>query len=253
MIRITDTVKHLVIINVVFFIAKELLKSRGIYLDHYLALFFVKNELFMPWQFVTTMFMHADFQHLLFNMLGLWMFGSALEQIWGKNKFIFFYFSAGIGASLIYTLANYIQFQPVYNELIAAGLNDLSINNLLNTGSYDLSILKYVSEKSLTNFFQIYNTPAVGASGAIMGVLVAFGMLFPNSQLMLLFPPIPIKAKYLISFLILTDLIGGFTGGFSLFGGNSNIAHWAHLGGAIIGFIMMMYWKKNQFNNKRWN
>ncbi|MFD0964025.1 rhomboid family intramembrane serine protease [Pseudofulvibacter geojedonensis] len=252
MIRITNTVKHLVIINVVVFLGTQLLKSRGIYLDNYLALFFIKNDLFMPWQFFTTMFMHADFQHLLFNMLGLWMFGSALEQMWGKNKFLFFYFSAGIGASLIYTLANYLQFQPVYNDLITAGLTDLNVNNILETGNYDRSILKYVSEKSLTNFYYIYNTPAVGASGAIMGVLVAFGMLFPNSQLMLLFPPIPVKAKYLISFLVIIDLIGGFTGGFSLFG-RGNVAHWAHLGGAIIGFIMMLYWKKNQFNDKRWN
>ncbi len=113
MIKITDTVKHILIINVLFFVAKYVATQNGVNLTQYLGLFFIKNELFMPWQFVSTMFMHASVNHILFNMLALWMFGSALEQVWGKTKFLFFYFSAGIGASLIYTLANLENTKPV--------------------------------------------------------------------------------------------------------------------------------------------
>jgi len=251
MIRITDTVKHLVIINVLFFIATYVVVKSGINLTEYLGLFFIKNELFKPWQFITTMFMHADINHILFNMLGLWMFGSSLEQVWGKKKFLFFYFSAGIGASLIYTLANYFQFQNVYDNLIAGGLSSADISTILETGSYNTSILKHVSQGALENFYGVFNSPAVGASGAIMGVLVAFGMLFPNSELMLIFLPIPVKAKYFIPVLIGLDVFSGLTG-VSIFS-PSNTAYWAHIGGALTGLLMMLYWKKTQFNKNRWN
>ena len=250
MIKITDTVKHILIINVLFFVAKYVALQSGVNLTQHLGLFFIKNELFMPWQFVTTMFMHADVNHILFNMLALWMFGSALEHVWGRTKFLFFYFSAGIGASLIYTLANYIQFESVYTDLVSAGLSALDISNILETGSYNTSILKYVSQESLANFYGVFNAPAVGASGAIMGLLVGYGMLFPNAELMLLFFPVPVKAKYFIPVLIGLDIFSGLTG-IAIFSPN-NTAYWAHIGGALIGLIMMLYWKKTQFNNKRW-
>ncbi|RLD62644.1 MAG: rhomboid family intramembrane serine protease [Bacteroidetes bacterium] len=243
--RITDAVKHLIILNVIFFAASTLL---GLNLSNWLALYFPKNEHFGLWQFVSHMFMHGGFTHILFNMYALWAFGSPLEQMWGRNKFIFFYFSAGIGAGLIYTAVNYFQFNNIFNELINAGLASNEIQNLLETGRYNTDILSHISEKRLTDLYQIYNTPAVGASGAIYGVLVAFGMSFPNAKLALIFLPVPIAAKYFIPVLIALDLFSGLTG-FSLFGGG--IAHFAHVGGAIIGFIMMKYWEKNQF--KRWN
>ncbi|MGB0896220.1 MAG: rhomboid family intramembrane serine protease [Flavobacteriaceae bacterium] len=251
MIRITDTIKHLLIINVLFFAAKYVALQSGVNLTEHLGLFFIKNELFMPWQFVTTMFMHANVNHILFNMLALWMFGSALEQVWGKTKFLFFYFSAGIGASLIYTLVNYIQFDNVYSGLLSAGLSSNDISIILDTGSYNTSILKYVSQEALESFYSIYNAPAVGASGAIMGLLVGYGMLFPNAELMLLFFPVPVKAKYFIPVLIGLDIFSGLTG-ISIFSPN-NTAYWAHIGGALIGFVMMMYWKKTQFNKNRWD
>ncbi len=251
MIRISDTVKHLVIINVLFFVATYVLAKSGIDLTSHLGLFFIENDLFKPWQFITTMFMHADINHILFNMLALWMFGSAVEQIWGRNKFLFFYFSAGIGASLIYTFANYLQYQNVYNSLISSGLSSNNISEILNTGSYNTSILKYVSQDALSTFYGVFNTPAVGASGAIMGLLVAYGMLFPNAELMLLLFPIPIKAKYFIPVLIGLDVFSGLTG-ISVFSPN-NTAYWAHIGGALTGFVMMIYWKKTQFNKNRWN
>jgi len=243
--RITDAVKHLIILNVIFFAASALL---GLNLSNWLALYFPKNEHFGLWQFVSHMFMHGGFTHILFNMYALWAFGTPLEQMWGRNKFIFFYFSAGIGAGLIYTAVNYFQFNNIFNEMINAGLTSTEIQNLLETGRYNTDILNQISEKRLTDLYQIYNTPAVGASGAIYGVLVAFGMSFPNAKLALIFLPVPIAAKYFIPVLIALDLFSGLTG-FSLFGGG--IAHFAHVGGAIIGFIMMKYWEKTQF--KRWN
>lgn len=244
--RITEAIKHLIILNVVLFAATNFLPDLN--LGSYLALYFPQNGNFGFWQFVSHMFMHGSFMHILFNMYALWAFGSPLEQMWGKNKFIFFYFSAGIGAGLIYTAVNYYQFNGIYQELISAGIQSVEIQNLLKTGSYNTGILEHISEKRLTDLYQIYNTPAVGASGAVYGVLVAFGMSFPNAKLALIFFPVPIAAKYFIPVLIGLDLFSGVTG-FSLFGGG--IAHFAHVGGALIGFIMMKYWKKNQF--QRWN
>jgi len=243
--KITDAVKHLIILNVILFAASQFM---GLNLSNWLALYFPENEHFGIWQFVTHMFMHGGFTHILFNMYALWAFGSPLEQMWGRNKFLFFYFSAGIGAGLIYTAVNYFQFNSVFNELVSAGVSNSDIQNLLETGRYNTDILNQVSEKRITDLYQIYNTPAVGASGAIYGVLVAFGMSFPNAKLALIFLPVPIAAKYFIPVLIGLDLFSGLTG-FSLFGGG--VAHFAHVGGAIIGFIIMKYWQKNQF--KRWD
>ncbi|MDX5585254.1 MAG: rhomboid family intramembrane serine protease [Aureibaculum sp.] len=243
--RLTETVKHLIILNALFFAASSLL---GLDLNNFLALYFPENENFGIWQFVTHMFMHGGFMHILFNMYALWAFGSPLEQLWGRNKFIFFYFSAGLGAGLIYTAVNYFQFNSIHNDLINIGLRTSDIQGLLTSGKYNSDILSQIPEQKLMEIYQIYNTPAVGASGAIYGVLVAFGMTFPNAKLALIFLPVPISAKYFIPVLIALDLFSGVTG-FSIFGGG--IAHFAHVGGAIIGFIIMWYWKTNQF--KRWD
>jgi len=244
MTRITDAVKHLIILNVILFVASYMI---GLNLDS-LALYFPKNEHFGLWQIVSHMFMQGSYTHILFNMYALWAFGSPLEQMWGRNKFIFFYFSAGIGAGVIYTAVNYFQFSSIFNDMISAGISNSEIQTLLDTGRYNTDILNQISEKRLTDLYQIYNTPAIGASGAIYGVLVAFGMSYPNAKLALIFLPVPIAAKYFIPVLIGLDLFSGVTG-FSIFGGNT--AYFAHVGGAIIGFIMMKYWEKNQF--KRWN
>lgn len=243
--RITDAVKHLIILNVVFFVGSSII---GPQLSNWLALYFPENPNFGVWQFVSHMFMHGGLMHILFNMYALWAFGSPLEQLWGRNKFLFFYFSAGIGAGLIYTAVNYFQFNGIYNDLVAAGLQGPEIKALLDSGRYSTAILESVPEDKLVEMYQIYNTPAVGASGAIYGVLVAFGMTYPNAKLALIFLPVPIAAKYFIPVLIALDLFSGVTG-FSIFGGG--IAHFAHVGGALIGFIIMKYWEKNQF--KRWD
>lgn len=241
--RITDAVKHLIIINIVFFIITFVLKLS---FSDSLALYFPENEKFGFWQYLSHMFIHGSPMHIIFNMYGLWAFGTPLEQIWGRNKFLFFYFSAGLGAGVIYTLANYYQFNSILSQLSSLGLSELDIQNLLNTGSYNSSILESISERKLSEFYATYHTPAVGASGAVYGVLVAFGMTFPNSKLALIFFPVPIAAKYFIPVIILSDIFFGVTN-YSV----GNIAHFAHIGGALIGLIIMLTWKKNQF--KRWD
>jgi membrane associated rhomboid family serine protease len=242
--RITEAVKHLIIINVIFFIAPQFMPNLG--LQELFALYFPKNPNFGFWQFLTHMFMHGGFMHIMFNMYGLWAFGTPLEQMWGRNKFLFFYFSAGLGAGIIYTLVNYYQFNSVYEQLVSIGLSSTEIQNILDTGSYNSQILASISESDISEFFSTYHTPAVGASGAIYGVLVAFGMMFPNAKLALIFFPVPIAAKYFIPAIILGDLFFGMTS-YSI----GNVAHFAHVGGALIGFIIAWYWKQNQF--KRWN
>ncbi|WP_224484477.1 rhomboid family intramembrane serine protease [Robertkochia aurantiaca] len=245
--RITEAVKHILIINVLFFIATTLL---GEQMYTWFSLWFPKNDNFVWWQVVSHMFMHGGFMHILFNMYALWAFGSPLEQIWGKGKFLFFYFSAGLGAALIHTLVNYYYFNDSFQMLLAEGFNGGEILDTLARGQYNTGWYEVVPKDKLDNFLTSYMTPAVGASGAIYGILVAFGMMFPNAELMLIFLPVPIKAKYFIPVLIGLDLFSGVTG-YSIFG--SGIAHFAHIGGALFGFIMMWYWKKNQFKDNRWD
>jgi membrane associated rhomboid family serine protease len=187
------------------------------------------------------MFMHGSFPHILFNMYGLWAFGTPLEQMWGKKKFIFFYFSAGLGAGLIYTLVNYYQFNNIYDQLVNFGLSGGEIQNILKIGSYNDSRI-LLSNETMIKFYSLNHTPAVGASGAIYGVLVAFGLFFKDAKLALIFFPVPIAAKYFIPVMILGDLFFGMTK-YSM----GNIAHFAHIGCALIGFIIAYYWKKNEF------
>ena len=243
--RISEIVKHLIIINVIFFIASIVL---GDFMYDLFAMHYPKNPDFIFWQPLTHMFMHGDASHILFNMFGLWMFGTPLEQMWGKQKFIFYYLSAGFGAVLIQTLVYHYDVLAVTQILQENGLTKLDVNSFYENGRLPNSIVQSVGEERLYSGIQSFKAVMVGASGALYGILVGFAMLFPNVQLMLLFPPIPIKAKFLVPLLILFDLFFGFTS-YSV----GPIAHFAHVGGAITGFVMMWYWKKNQFNNKRWN
>lgn len=240
MTRLTDSIKHLIIINVIVFIAPQLLQLD---FTNILALHFPRNENFGFWQYATHMFMHGSFAHILFNMYGLWAFGTPLEQMWGKNKFIFFYFSAGIGAGLIYTIANYYQFNSIFELFTNVGLNDSEVISILKAGSTNDSRLQGVlTQEQFNKIWSLYHTPAVGASGAVYGILVAFGLYFKDAKLALIFFPVPIAAKYFIPVIISFDLFFGMTN-YSV----GNIAHFAHIGGALIGFIIAWYWKKNQF------
>ncbi|WP_299835823.1 rhomboid family intramembrane serine protease [uncultured Tenacibaculum sp.] len=240
--QLTPVIKHLIIINAILFFAPQFL---NLDLTNILALHFPQNDHFGFWQYVTHMFMHGSFPHILFNMYGLWAFGTPLEQMWGKNKFLFFYFSAGIGAGLIYTLVNYYQFNGIYEIFTSAGLNSSEIISILESGSTtDQRLANVLTQEQFSKIVLLYQMPAVGASGAVYGVLVAFGLAFPNAKLAMIFFPVPIAAKYFIPLMILGDLFFGVTK-YSI----GNVAHFAHVGGAIIGFIIAWYWKKNQFRH----
>ncbi|MEH6680852.1 MAG: rhomboid family intramembrane serine protease [Sediminicola sp.] len=245
--RLTEAIKHLLIINVLFFVATQLY---GDQMYQWLALWFPQNANFGLWQIVTHMFMHGGLMHIIFNMYALWAFGTPLERMWGRNKFLFFYFSAGLGSAFLHTAVNYYNFNAGLDALISSGISKSQVIEVISSGRYSPAWYDSVPKATIDSFLTAFNTPAVGASGAIYGVLVAFGMAFPNTELFLMFIPVPIKAKYFIPVLIALDLFSGITG-YSIFGGG--IAHFAHVGGALVGFIMMWYWKKNQFNNNRWN
>ena len=238
--KLTAGIKHLIIINVILFVTPQLLQLD---FTNMLALHFPKNEHFGIWQYVTHMFMHGSITHILFNMYGLWAFGSPLEQMWGRKKFLFFYFSAGLGAGLIYTLVNYYQFNGIYDLFVSAGLNPSEIISVLETGTTnDSRVVNAITQTQFNKITSLYNTPAVGASGAVYGVLAAFGLYFKDAKLALIFLPIPIAAKYFIPVMILGDLFFGVTK-YSV----GNIAHFAHIGGALIGFTIAYFWKKNEF------
>ena len=243
--NLTETVKHLLIINVLFFIASL---SLGDLVYDLFALHYPSNPKFQLWQPLTHMFMHGDFGHIFFNMFGLYMFGTPIEQMWGRNKFIFFYLSTGFGAATLQLLLYYYQISGVSDLLYLEGLNSLSVNQFFQSSDLSYEIVERIGRDKLLSSLSAFNGVMVGASGALYGVLVAFAFLFPNARLMLLFPPIPVKAKILVPLLILGDLFFGFTS-YSI----GPIAHFAHIGGAVTGLIMMWYWKKNQFDKNRWD
>ena len=243
--NLTETVKHLLIINVLFFIASL---SLGDLVYDLFALHYPSNPKFQLWQPLTHMFMHGDFGHIFFNMFDLYMFGTPIEQMWGRNKFIFFYLSTGFGAATLQLLLYYYQISGVSDLLYLEGLNSLSVNQFFQSSDLSYEIVERIGRDKLLSSLSAFNGVMVGASGALYGVLVAFAFLFPNARLMLLFPPIPVKAKILVPLLILGDLFFGFTS-YSI----GPIAHFAHIGGAVTGLIMMWYWKKNQFDKNRWD
>lgn len=246
--RLTETVKHLLIVNVLFFIATSLYGDR---MYEWFALWFPKNEYFEIWQVVTHMFMHGGFSHIAFNMFALWMFGGPVEQYLGRNRFLFLYFSAGFGAALFQVAFYYFNYLPGYGELLDSGLAADQIVQMLSTNS-GIPGLSQEQLYYLKDIIPIFNSTMVGASGCIMGILAAFGVMSPNAELMLIFFPVPIKAKYFIpGSLILLNVVPLFTGTPIL--GPSNTAYMAHIGGAVIGFFVMWYWKKNSFNKNRWN
>jgi membrane associated rhomboid family serine protease len=243
--NMTDTVKQLLILNILFFIGAQFVPQA----TDLLALHYFESDKFKLWQPISHMFMHGGLMHIFFNMFALVSFGSALEHFWGPKKFLFFYFTCGLGAALIHSGINYYHFHDGLNTLVLNGFKENEILNLINEGKFMTSWQAVLAPDTFENMIGAL-TPTVGASGAIYGLLVAFAFMFPNAELALLFIPVPIKAKYFVPGIVLLDLFSGVTG-YSIFGGG--IAHFAHVGGALFGFIMMWYWKKNQFNQNRWD
>lgn len=239
-----EIVKQLIIINILFFLGSMRLENTAYDL---LALHYPQNPKFAPWQVVTHMFMHGSINHILFNMFGLWMFGGTLAQMWGRNKFLFFYLSTGLGAAAFQLGINYFQISTVLEQLVEAGYSATALTETLQSKQYN-TLLNVISRTELEQLLTSFYMSMVGASGALYGILVAFAFLFPNTELMIIFLPIPIKAKYFVPILLASDLFFGFSS-YSL----GPIAHFAHLGGAVTGYIMMWYWKKQQFNKNRWD
>lgn len=231
--RTPDTIKHLIIINIIMFLATQMMPQQMLNL---FAMHFPLNPMFRVWQIITHMFMHANLMHIAFNMYALWAFGSPLYYIWGNKKFLIFYFAAGLGAILLYTIVQYYSFAQDLQQLLAQGISKEEVFKVLNEGH----IYKGFEDMGIA-----YYGVMLGASGAIYGLLVAFAFYFPNAELMLIFIPYPIKAKYFVPLLVLMDLFLGITNVL-----HTPVAHMAHVGGALVGFILMKLWKKYDFN--RW-
>ena len=232
-------VAGLLIVNLVVFAAGYLLPNGREQLVTAGALWYPANGHFGPWQAVTHMFLHGGSGHIFFNMFALVSFGTILEREWGVARFLVFYFLCGMGAGLIQTGVKWYEFNGLHERLIAAGLMPSAISALLATGGGEMPADPAV-KTVLFQLYEVYASPMIGASGAIYGLLVAFGFLHPNARLSLMFIPVPLAAKIVIPVLLLLDLLAGVTG-FSLFG--ASVAHFAHLGGALIGFLLMLLWR----------
>ncbi len=257
---IPPVVKNLLIINILFFFGKGILSNvMGTSVTDVFALHFFKSEYFRPWQLVTHMFMHGGYTHLLFNMFALYMFGRILEQVWGSKRFLLYYMVCGLGAAALHLFVMWIDYYSMQEAFTAfkntpdAGLLADFINKqaipvkpfvyeLIDRWADNPDSSLYIMQG--TKFFSdciqyTINIPTVGASGAVFGLLLAFGMLFPNTQLMLLIPPIPIRAKY---FVVIYGVLEFILGVRNVAG--DNVAHFAHLGGMLFGFILIKYWNK---------
>lgn len=238
---IPTVTKNLLIINAIFFLATLAMAQRGIDLKHILGAFYPESVNFKPWQIVSHMFMHGGFAHIAFNMFALWMFGSTVEYTIGSRKFMILYFAAGLGAFILYNFTNYLQVENLKTAVENIGIDvDGFLSTLKLTASPNFSFPLPIDSVPLKELGEYYITPMVGASGAIYGVLVAFGVLYPDAKLALIFLPIPVKAKYFIPVMIAIEFFMGLEN----FAWNP-IAHFAHIGGAIIGFILVWKWKKN--------
>lgn len=252
-------VLNLLIINVLLFLATQVLSRSGTDLIRVLALYYPASDLFQPYQLLTHMFMHANLTHLFFNMFALWMFGRVLESVWGSRRFIVYYLVTGFGAAALHLFVNWLSIGSMSHEATAL-INTMSpegfagfvkshfpqamseVSGFISGWINDPANPSYVSQASdfVNQLIKLrVDVPTIGASGAVFGVLLAFGMLFPNTQLMLLFPPIPIKAKW---FVIIYGVIELFLG-VSNKGGN--VAHFAHLGGMLFGLLLILYWRKH--------
>lgn len=247
--RISPIVKQLLIINIIVYLGTTLSVNTD-FIYKILSLYFPENSNFQFWQILTHMFMHGGIAHLAFNMFALWMFGTSVESILGSNRFLLFYIACGLGAAITQISFLYYSFYSNIDLLANEGYTKQYIIDVISQGNQNSEWTNIIGGEGVYNLFESLYYRMVGASGAIMGVLVAFGMFFPERKLMLIFLPVPIKAKYFIPGIILLDLYSAITGD-AIFSPN-NTAYIAHIGGALTGFLIMYYWKKNQFNRNRW-
>ena len=237
-------IKNLIIINVLVIIAQNVLRSSGINLEETFALHTWQSSLFKPWQFVTYMFLHADFWHIFFNMLALWIFGSALENLWGPKRFLTFYMICGLGAALCHMIVLYYDNQKILNEYLS--INQFSADYIDRLRAF---LQKYSMQEGThyvsPEYAQVvindnFNVPTLGASGAVFGCLAAFGYLFPNDYLYI-YGLFPLKAKWVVILYAAGELVASVNAS-----AGDNVAHFAHLGGALTGFLMVYFWNKTK-------
>lgn len=231
--------KNLLIINALMFLGTIVAEQRGIDLAQYLGLHFVLSEDFNVAQLITYMFMHGGFSHIFFNMFALWMFGRILENVWGPRRFLFYYLLCGIGAGLIQEAVQAISYFAVADGMPAAALE-----GVYREGADALAKGMNFVDPAMAHLNVVLNGSTVGASGAVYAILLGFGMLFPNER-MFIFPlPFPIKAKFFVAGYALIELWSGLVNNPA-----DNVAHFAHLGGMIFGFILIMYWRRKERQN----
>jgi len=226
--NLTPAVKNIIIINVLIYLACFVVPG----LNDALTGYYFASPNFRPWQIVTHMFMHSqyDFTHIFFNMYALYLFGTALENYWGTKKFIVYYMTCGVGAFFLHMGVSYFEIQKMMSALSDREVYQVMITGLEEGKAYKVQMVE---------LYSAINTGVVGASGAVFGVLLGFGMLFPNTELMLLFPPIPLKAKY---FVMIYGAIEFYLAMRQTSG--DNVAHYAHIGGMLFGYILLKYWQK---------
>ena len=226
--NVPPMVKYILVINVAMLLISRV---AGDFMYSHFAMYYPGSPLFEPHQLITHIFMHGGFFHLLFNMYALWLFGCSLEYQWRSKKFLLYYMLTGVGAALFYAAVLWLQVRhaeaAINPEMLA------QMKNLLHEGRILTNVSPEVNQWNV-----IMNTPMVGASGAVYGVLLAFGMLYPNTQLRFIFPPVAIRAKWLVV------LYGGLALLFGFTDSGGNIAHFAHVGGMLFGFILIKYWQK---------
>jgi membrane associated rhomboid family serine protease len=231
----TPVVKNIIIINVLFFLGSMAIPG----LDNALSGYYWSSPNFQPWQIVTHMFMHAGIGHIFFNMYGLYLFGSALENYWGSKRFLTYYIVSGLGAFVLHNAMTYFELSQIIPQLSPADWDMVRAE-----GANAMQEGKNFIDPLMRKANSVLNTGMVGASGAVFGILLAFGMLFPNTELMLLFPPIPLKAKWLVFGYGALELYSAVQAN-----PGDNVAHFAHLGGMISGYILLKYWQNKTTDN----
>ncbi len=227
----TPTVtKNLIIINVLCFFGAIVAEKYGINLNDVLGLHYFESEKFRLYQLFTYMFMHSGFEHIFFNMFAVWMFGRILETVWGPQRFLLYYVLCGMGAGLVQEVTQYFEFIPYMADM--AQLSAYAPETIV-----PINGVTHTAGQWLAMYERVISVPTVGASGAVYAILMAFGMLFPNQEIFIFPLPMPIKAKWLIIGYFVIELGMGIMG-------NDGIAHFAHLGGMIFGFLLILYWRK---------
>ena len=233
--NIPPITRNLILINIIVFIVAMIMPQ----LDVILAGYYPFSPEFKSWQIITHMFMHGSFTHILFNMFTLYSFGPILEQSLGDKKYLILYFLSGLGAFFLFNLWNFVQVQNITNNLVESGYD---LNNLRDV-VLNLPSVKVTPEQHswIQNLINIYYTKMVGASGAIFGVIAAFATLYPEARIGIMFIPVPVKVKILLPIIIVGSIVLGVTGNVG------GIAHLAHVGGAIVGYILAKIWKKHLY------